>query len=91
MSLAFFGDGAINQGAFHESMNLAALFEVPARTPVYFQAVDSRGHVAQTMRSWSTLLPGEKRTIKTELRAADARGEEPRIVVEGWNVAAGGG
>ena len=36
------------------------------------------------------LMPGEKRTIRTELLAADARGEEPRIVVEGFNVAAGG-
>lgn len=38
----------------------SALFEVPARTPVYFQAVDSNGHVAQTMRSWATLQPGER-------------------------------
>jgi len=30
VSLAFFGDGAINQGAFHEAANLAALYEVPA-------------------------------------------------------------
>jgi pyruvate dehydrogenase E1 component alpha subunit len=28
-ALCFLGDGAINQGAFHESMNLAALFEIP--------------------------------------------------------------
>lgn len=28
-ALTFLGDGAINQGAFHESLNLAALFEVP--------------------------------------------------------------
>jgi hypothetical protein len=32
---------------------------VPARTPVYFQAVDAKGYVVQTMRSWSTLQPGE--------------------------------
>ncbi len=38
----------------------SALFEVPARTPVYFQAIDSNGHVAQTMRSWATLQPGER-------------------------------
>lgn len=30
VSLAFFGDGAINQGAFHEAANLAALYDVPA-------------------------------------------------------------
>ncbi|MEA1949900.1 MAG: hypothetical protein U9N87_00830 [Planctomycetota bacterium] len=37
----------------------SALFEVPARTPVFFQALDARGHVVQSMRSWSTLQPGE--------------------------------
>ncbi len=37
----------------------SAAFEVPARTPVYFQAIDAAGHVVQTMRSWSTLMPGE--------------------------------
>jgi hypothetical protein len=38
----------------------SACFTVPARTPVYFQAVDAQGHVVQTMRSWSTLQPGER-------------------------------
>jgi hypothetical protein len=33
---------------------------VPARTPVYFQALDERGYALQTMRSWSTLQPGER-------------------------------
>jgi hypothetical protein len=37
----------------------SALFTVPARTPLYFQALDSNGHMVQTMRSWSTLQPGE--------------------------------
>ncbi len=37
----------------------SALFTVPARTPVYFQALDERGYALQTMRSWSTLQPGE--------------------------------
>ena len=32
------------------------------------------------------LMPGEKRTIDTEISEADARGETPRIVVEGFNV-----
>jgi len=37
----------------------SALFTVPARTPVYFQALDVKGHMVQTMRSWSTLQPNE--------------------------------
>jgi hypothetical protein len=33
------------------------------------------------------LMPGEKRRITTDLDEADTRGEKPRIVVEGFNVA----
>ena len=29
ITLCFFGDGAINQGAFHEALNLAALYKLP--------------------------------------------------------------
>ncbi len=38
----------------------SALFEVPARTPLYFQMLDADGQVVQSMRSWSTLQPGER-------------------------------
>lgn len=37
----------------------SVFFNVPARTPVYFQMLDAEGRVLQTMRSWSTLQPGE--------------------------------
>jgi len=37
----------------------SAFFRVPARTPVYFQLLDDRNRVVQTMRTWSTLQPGE--------------------------------
>lgn len=37
----------------------SAAFQVPARTPVYFQMLDEKGYCVQTMRSWSTLQPGE--------------------------------
>jgi len=30
VALAFFGDGATNQGMFHEALNLAAVFDLPA-------------------------------------------------------------
>jgi len=60
---------AIGNGTYDAKMVLgsatvyqdgSACFEVPARTPVYFQALDARGHVIQSMRSWSTLQPGER-------------------------------
>jgi hypothetical protein len=38
----------------------SAMFTVQARTPVYFQALNAKGHAVQTMRSWSTLQPGER-------------------------------
>lgn len=34
-------------------------FSVPARTPVYFQALDAQGNALQTMRSWTMVQPGE--------------------------------
>jgi hypothetical protein len=37
----------------------SAFFEVPARTPVFFQLLNAQGEVVQSMRSWSTLQPGE--------------------------------
>jgi hypothetical protein len=37
--------------------------------------------------NYVSLMPGERRTVRTELTDADARGETPRIVVEGFNVA----
>lgn len=38
----------------------SACFQVPARAPVYFQLLDEKNHVVQTMRSWATLMPAEK-------------------------------
>ena len=37
--------------------------------------------------NYIALMPGEKRTIKTELEDRDTRGEKPGIVVDGFNVA----
>ncbi|MBT3296606.1 MAG: hypothetical protein HN919_21715 [Verrucomicrobia bacterium] len=37
----------------------SAFFEAPAQVPLYFQALDEHNRAVQTMRSWSTLMPGE--------------------------------
>lgn len=36
--------------------------------------------------NYVALMPGERRTLRTELENADTRGEKPRMVVEGFNV-----
>ena len=38
----------------------SACFTVPANVPIYFQTVDADGRMVNTMRSWSTLMPGER-------------------------------
>ncbi len=37
-------------------------FRVPARKPIYFQAIDAAGRAVQTMRSITYLQPGERRS-----------------------------
>jgi hypothetical protein len=66
----------------------SAFFTAPARTPLYFQVVDGKGHVIQTMRSWATLQPGEnascvgchehKREGPLAIPASEALGRRPR-------------
>lgn len=38
----------------------SAFFEAPAKTPIYFQALDGEGRAVQTMRSLVYLQPGER-------------------------------
>jgi len=54
----------------------SALFSVPARTPVYFQALDSKGYAVQTMRSWSTLQPNETLSC---VGCHESKNEAPRV------------
>ncbi len=47
----------VGEADVHEDGSV--FFEAPARVPLYFQLIDKDGHVAQTMRSWTTLMPNE--------------------------------
>ena len=37
----------------------SCMFEAPSRMPIFFQMIDQNGNVAQSMRSWSVLMPNE--------------------------------
>lgn len=60
-SLTFLGDGAINQGAYHESLNLAALFELP----VVF-IIENNGYSMGTSQVRSSAYPEEGLAARAE-------------------------
>ncbi|MFK7850522.1 MAG: pyruvate dehydrogenase (acetyl-transferring) E1 component subunit alpha [Akkermansiaceae bacterium] len=51
--LCYLGDGAVNQGAFHESLNLASLFEIPV---VYI--IENNGYSMGTSQKRSSAYEG---------------------------------
>ncbi len=51
--LCYLGDGAVNQGAFHESLNIASLFEVPV---VY--VIENNGYSMGTSQKRSSAYRG---------------------------------
>ena len=65
VSVGFFGDGAVNNGAFHEGVNLAAIWDLPVifvcennlyATEVAFQYATRKTDVAERARSYG--IPG---------------------------------
>jgi len=75
LALCFFGDGAVNQGTFHESLNMGSLWKLPV---IYF--CENNGYAITTSLARSHAQP-------SIAKRADAYGM-PGIVVDGQDVRA---
>jgi TPP-dependent pyruvate/acetoin dehydrogenase alpha subunit len=73
VAVSFFGDGAANQGVFHESLNLAAIWKLPA---VY--VCENNGFAESTPAAYSTSVED----IATRAAAYDI----PGVVVDSRDV-----
>jgi pyruvate/2-oxoglutarate/acetoin dehydrogenase E1 component/TPP-dependent pyruvate/acetoin dehydrogenase alpha subunit len=73
VSTIFFGDGAANQGTFHESMNLASVWKLP----VVFVCEDN---------AWAMSVPKEASTSVKDNAQRAAGYNMPGIVVDGNDV-----
>ena len=77
-AVAFFGDGATNTGAFHESLNLAQLWTVPA---VF--VLENNGWAESTPASQQLPLPVEdlaQRALAYGMTALEADGQDVEAV-----------
>jgi TPP-dependent pyruvate/acetoin dehydrogenase alpha subunit len=73
VSVAFFGDGAVNNGAFHEGLNLAATWNLP----VLFVCENNL---------YATEMPFEQATKNTDVASRAAAYKIPGVQVDGNNV-----
>jgi 2-oxoisovalerate dehydrogenase E1 component len=75
VAVAFFGDGAVNHGAFHESLNLAGV----QRLPVVFVCENNQ---------YATATPLAMATLNTEVATKAAAYGIPGVAVDGNDVLA---
>jgi TPP-dependent pyruvate/acetoin dehydrogenase alpha subunit len=76
--LCFFGDGAVNQGTFHESLNMASLWKLPV---IYF--CENNGYAITTSLASSHAQPSvARRADAYGMRGVAVDGQDVRAVYE---------
>ncbi|MDN5322566.1 MAG: acetoin:2,6-dichlorophenolindophenol oxidoreductase subunit alpha [Clostridia bacterium] len=72
VSVVFFGDGAANQGTFHESLNLAALWKLP----VIFVCEDNRYGISVTKEMSTAIKSNADRAVSYGIPGFAADGND---------------
>jgi acetoin:2,6-dichlorophenolindophenol oxidoreductase subunit alpha len=80
VSVAFFGDGALNQGILYESMNMAALWDLP----VMFAVINNQYGMGTRIDRASACLEFVKRSESFGVRGGEVDGMDAEEV---WRVA----
>jgi pyruvate dehydrogenase E1 component alpha subunit len=78
VAVAFFGDGATNSGTFHESLNLAQLWKVPA-----IFVLENNGWAESTPTAQHSPLPVEelgKRALAYGMKLIEVDGQDVEVV-----------
>jgi hypothetical protein len=69
-----------------EIVNVSSAPAIMVRAKVVRAASGDRILPVLYSDNYVSLMPGERRTITADVRREDARGERPRMVIEGFNV-----
>lgn len=78
VALAFFGDGASNEGAFHEAMNLASIWELPVLFICTNNTYGMSTHISKVMKDTEI----EHRAIPYKMKAVTVDGNDVLKVYE---------
>jgi pyruvate dehydrogenase E1 component alpha subunit len=72
IAVSFNGDGAVNQGAFHEVMNMASLWQLP-----YVCVIEDNKYAVSVTTEESTVVPAWKRAAAYDCPGEYVSGNDP--------------
>jgi pyruvate dehydrogenase E1 component alpha subunit len=75
--VAYNGDGAVNQGAFHEVMNMAARWKLP-----FVCVIEDNNYAVSVTTKESTVVPAWKRAAGYDCPGEYVKGNDPDLIFE---------
>jgi len=77
IAVAYNGDGAVNQGAFHEVMNMAALWKLP-----FVCVIEDNKYAVSVTTEESTVVPAWQRAAAYNCPGEYVKGNDPDLIFE---------